>query len=109
MDGRFLLLVLGFAPCPVLPFARREKARQLVSIIVLGVTLATKVPRRPFVSIPPSVLELRLVNQSINQSQSCQSLLHMLAIIARQVYPAFVRIPSVQPVPSVGHGSARRQ
>eukprot|EP00962_Isochrysis_galbana_P042248 scaffold15723_cov128-Isochrysis_galbana.AAC.4 len=30
--------------------------------------------RRPFVSIPPSVLELRLVNQSINQSQSCQSL-----------------------------------
>eukprot|EP00962_Isochrysis_galbana_P020544 scaffold6010_cov121-Isochrysis_galbana.AAC.2 len=28
MDGRFLLLVLGFAPCPVLPFAR-EKARQL--------------------------------------------------------------------------------
>eukprot|EP00962_Isochrysis_galbana_P021609 scaffold6377_cov125-Isochrysis_galbana.AAC.5 len=26
MDGRFLLLVLGFAPCPVLPFAR-EKAR----------------------------------------------------------------------------------
>eukprot|EP00962_Isochrysis_galbana_P034656 scaffold11769_cov97-Isochrysis_galbana.AAC.4 len=57
MDGRFLILVLGFAPCPVLPFAR-EKARQLVSVIVLGVTLATKVPRRPFVSIPPSVLEL---------------------------------------------------
>eukprot|EP00962_Isochrysis_galbana_P051033 scaffold22383_cov101-Isochrysis_galbana.AAC.1 len=46
MDGRFLLLVLGFAPCPVLPFAR-EKARQLVSVIVLGVTLATKVPVGP--------------------------------------------------------------
>eukprot|EP00962_Isochrysis_galbana_P016728 scaffold4795_cov126-Isochrysis_galbana.AAC.2 len=47
MDGRFLLLVLlGFAPCPVLPFAR-EKARQLVSVIVLGVTLATKVPVSP--------------------------------------------------------------
>eukprot|EP00962_Isochrysis_galbana_P000971 scaffold267_cov131-Isochrysis_galbana.AAC.5 len=29
----------SFAPCPVLPFAR-EKARQLVSVIVLGVTLA---------------------------------------------------------------------
>eukprot|EP00962_Isochrysis_galbana_P013561 scaffold3840_cov159-Isochrysis_galbana.AAC.2 len=71
-------------PCPVLPFAR-EKARQLVSVIVLGVTLATKVPVGPsFLSIPPSVLELRLVNQSINQPQSCQSL-HMLAIIARQV------------------------
>eukprot|EP00962_Isochrysis_galbana_P058796 scaffold32037_cov114-Isochrysis_galbana.AAC.1 len=40
--------------------------------------------RRPFVSIPPSVLELRLVNQSINQSLSCQSQ-HMLAILARQV------------------------
>eukprot|EP00962_Isochrysis_galbana_P000606 scaffold175_cov150-Isochrysis_galbana.AAC.6 len=71
--------------CPVLPFAR-EKARQLVSVIVLGVTRDARYEgsRRPFVSIPPSVLELRLVNQSINQSHSCQSL-HMLAIIARQV------------------------
>eukprot|EP00962_Isochrysis_galbana_P031147 scaffold10136_cov126-Isochrysis_galbana.AAC.6 len=85
MDGRFLLLVLGFAPCPVLPFAR-EKARQLVSVIVLGVRSDARYEgsRRPFVSIPPSVLELRLVNQSINQSLSCQSL-HMLAILARQV------------------------
>eukprot|EP00962_Isochrysis_galbana_P007280 scaffold1966_cov118-Isochrysis_galbana.AAC.5 len=67
MNGRFLLLVLGFAPCPVLPFAR-AKARQLVSVIVLGVTLATKVPVGPSFLFPQSVLELRLVNQSINQS-----------------------------------------
>eukprot|EP00962_Isochrysis_galbana_P048854 scaffold20493_cov125-Isochrysis_galbana.AAC.2 len=56
MDGRFLLLLLvlaGFAPCPcpVLPFAR-EKARQLVSVIVLGVTLATKVPVGPSFLFP---------------------------------------------------------
>eukprot|EP00962_Isochrysis_galbana_P028533 scaffold9021_cov118-Isochrysis_galbana.AAC.14 len=56
MDGRFLLLVLGFAPCPVLPYSRlhfaREKARQLVSVIVLGVTLATKVPVGPSFLFP---------------------------------------------------------
>eukprot|EP00962_Isochrysis_galbana_P029777 scaffold9575_cov116-Isochrysis_galbana.AAC.1 len=54
MDGRFLLLVLGFAPCPVLPFAR-EKARLLVSVIVLGVTLATKVPVGAMAGTRPTI------------------------------------------------------
>eukprot|EP00962_Isochrysis_galbana_P031590 scaffold10288_cov154-Isochrysis_galbana.AAC.2 len=84
MDGRFLLLVLGFAPCPVLPFAR-EKESPSVSVSYRPRSDARyEGSRRPFVSIPPSVLELRLVNQSINQSLSCQSL-RMLAILARQV------------------------
>eukprot|EP00962_Isochrysis_galbana_P037648 scaffold13222_cov122-Isochrysis_galbana.AAC.5 len=72
MDGRFLLLVLGFAPCPVLPFAR-EKARQLVSVIVLGVTLATKVPVGPSFLFPQASCSYTL-SQSINQSISLMSI-----------------------------------
>eukprot|EP00962_Isochrysis_galbana_P048049 scaffold19922_cov120-Isochrysis_galbana.AAC.6 len=108
MDGRFLLLVLGFAPCPVLLFAR-EKALSVSVSYRPRSDARYEGSRQPFVSIPPSVLEIRLVNQSINQSQSCQSL-HMLAIIAQQVTRTRAKSFSLtRPLPSVGHGSARHQ
>eukprot|EP00962_Isochrysis_galbana_P002934 scaffold816_cov139-Isochrysis_galbana.AAC.3 len=72
MDGRFLLLVFGFAPCPVLPF-EREKARQLLSVIVLGVTLATKVPVGPSFLFPQASWSYTL-SQSVNQSISLMSI-----------------------------------
>eukprot|EP00962_Isochrysis_galbana_P001206 scaffold300_cov144-Isochrysis_galbana.AAC.9 len=105
MDGRFLLLVLGFAPLSSL-FAR-EKPRQLSSVIVLGVTFAT------YYVGSPSALRfyspIRVVNQSINLSHvNLVIFIHILAIIhsaARQPHShEFIQsIPSrqsgmVQPV-----------
>eukprot|EP00962_Isochrysis_galbana_P007969 scaffold2174_cov132-Isochrysis_galbana.AAC.1 len=63
-----------FAPCPVLPFAR-EKAPSVSVSDRPRSDARYEGSRRPFVSIPPSVLELRLVNHDLSAaslSHSCE-------------------------------------